>query len=84
MEIYDCIGNRKAMEDGKSVPIGSHVGHSKPPAPIGSQTQPSYPIRDKNRINSMGKKGCLCWSMKGHGREVVKVWREGNRGVRGS
>jgi hypothetical protein len=29
---------------------------NQPPVPIGSQTQPSEPIRDKNRINSLALK----------------------------
>jgi hypothetical protein len=39
------------MEDSKSVPTGSPVGRNEPPVPIGSHTQPSEPIGDKNRIN---------------------------------
>jgi hypothetical protein len=41
------------MEERKSVPVGSSVGHNKPPVRIGSQTQPSESIGDKNRINNM-------------------------------
>jgi hypothetical protein len=37
----------------KSVPVGSPVGQNEPPVPIGSHTQPSEPIGDKNRITSM-------------------------------
>jgi hypothetical protein len=40
------------MENSKSVPVGSPVGQNEPPVPIGSQTQPSEPIGDKNRITN--------------------------------
>jgi hypothetical protein len=46
------IGNMREMEDSKSILAGSPVAHNEPPVPIGSQTQPSEPIGDKNRIIS--------------------------------
>jgi hypothetical protein len=45
------------MEDSKWAPIGSAVGQIEPLLPIGSHTQPSEPVGDKNRINSMVFKG---------------------------
>jgi hypothetical protein len=52
----DYTGRRKGMEDRKSVLIGSPVEQKEPPVPIGSHTQPSEPIGDKNRITSLALK----------------------------
>jgi hypothetical protein len=52
-ESLDYTISRSEMEDIKSVPVGSPVGQNEPPIPIGSHTQPSEPIRDKNVITSM-------------------------------
>jgi hypothetical protein len=46
------IGNRREMEDSKSVPVGSPVAQNEPPVPIGCQTQQNEPIGDKNRTIS--------------------------------
>jgi hypothetical protein len=51
-EIPEYTGNRREMEDIKSIPIGSPVAQNEPPVPIGSQTQQSEPVGDKNRITS--------------------------------
>jgi hypothetical protein len=40
-EISDYTGNRREMQDSKSVPIGCPIGQNEPPAPIGCPTQPS-------------------------------------------
>jgi hypothetical protein len=52
-EILDYIGNRREMEDRKSVPVGFPVGQNELPVPTGCQAQPSKPIGDKNRITSL-------------------------------
>jgi hypothetical protein len=44
------------MEDANSIPVGSPVGQNEPPVPIGSHTQPSEPIGDRNRIASLAVK----------------------------
>jgi hypothetical protein len=44
------------MEDSKSVPVSSPIGHNKPPLSIGSQIQPSESSGDKIRINNMSLK----------------------------
>jgi hypothetical protein len=41
------------MEDSKSVSVRPPAGQNEPPVFIGSQTQPSEPIGDKNRITSL-------------------------------
>jgi hypothetical protein len=48
------------MVDSKSIPAGSSVEHNEQPVPIGSQTQPSEPKGDKNRIISMALKSADC------------------------
>jgi hypothetical protein len=58
-EILDYIRNRREMEDGNSVPIGSPIGQNEPPVPTGSHIQLSKPTGDKNRIISMALKGQL-------------------------
>jgi hypothetical protein len=52
-EISEYVENRREIEDSKSVPVGSLVGQNETLEPIGSHTQPSEPIGDKNRITSM-------------------------------
>jgi hypothetical protein len=54
------VGNRWEMEDRKLVHIGSLVGENEPPVSIGSHTQPSEPIGDKNRITSAALKKAGC------------------------
>jgi hypothetical protein len=62
------------MEDSETVPAGSPVEQNEPPVSVGSHTQQSEPIGDKNRINSMDlKKGRLCWSRRGQGRSCKGV-----------
>jgi hypothetical protein len=53
-EISDYTGNRREMEDNKSVAVGSPVAQNEPPVPIGSHTQPSEPIGDKKQDNYHG------------------------------
>jgi hypothetical protein len=48
-ETSNYTGNRREMEDSKSVPFGLPVGQNELPEPTGSQTQLSKPIGDKNR-----------------------------------
>jgi hypothetical protein len=59
------------MEDSESGPIGSPVGQNEPPVPIGSQTQPSEPIGDKNRITSLALKRAVCAGIGNDGGEAV-------------
>jgi hypothetical protein len=61
----DYIGNTREMENSKSVPIGSPVARNEPPVSIGSQTQPSEPLRDKNWITSMALKKAICVGLGG-------------------
>jgi hypothetical protein len=49
-DISDYIGNRREMEDSKSVPVGSPIGQIEPPVRIGSHAQPSEPVGEKKRI----------------------------------
>jgi hypothetical protein len=51
-EISDYIGNRREMEDRKSVPVDPPVEQNELPLLTGSQTQQSEPIGDLNRITS--------------------------------
>jgi hypothetical protein len=71
------------MGDCESVAVGSPVGQNEPPVPIGSQTQPSEPIGDKNRITSLALKRAVCAGLGNEGGEVVSVWWTENRGVWG-
>lgn len=70
------MGNRREMEDTKSVPVGSHVAQNEPPIPSGPQTQPSEPVGD--RITREGLKG-LVVLVHENTREVAMVWWTGNR-----
>jgi hypothetical protein len=63
------------MEDSKSVPIGSPAGQNEPPVSIGSQTQPSEPIGDKNRITSLALKRAVFAGL-GEDRISDVVWCE--------
>jgi hypothetical protein len=72
-EISDYIGNRKEMEDSKSVLVGSPIGQNEPPVPSGSQTQPREPIGDKNRIASRVLKRAICADLGNDRGEVVWV-----------
>jgi hypothetical protein len=56
-EISDYTGNRTETEDGKSVPVGLQ---NEPPVTIGSQTQLSEPIGDRNRIRRLALKRAAC------------------------
>jgi hypothetical protein len=49
-KISDYVGNRKEMEDRKSIPVGSPAGQNEMPVRIGCQKQQSEPIGDENRI----------------------------------
>jgi hypothetical protein len=60
VEISDYIGNRREMEDSKSVPVGLPVGQNEPPLSIGCHTQSSEPIREKNRITNRALKSATC------------------------
>jgi hypothetical protein len=64
------------MED-KSVPVGSPVGQNEPPVLIGSHTQPSEPIGNKNRITSMALEKAVCVGLEKDRAEVVRLlWAE--------
>jgi hypothetical protein len=68
-EISDYVGNRREMEDRKSVPIGSPVGQNEPPVPhwLSHTTEPTN--RRQEQDNQHGpEKGRLCWCRKRHGR----------------
>jgi hypothetical protein len=52
----------------KSISIGSPIGQNEPPVPIGSHTQPSEPIGDKNRV------GSLFASLGKDRGEVMRLW----------
>jgi hypothetical protein len=56
VDISDYIENRREMQDSKLVLAGSPVGQSEPPVLIGSQTQLSEPVEDKNRLTNMALK----------------------------
>jgi hypothetical protein len=58
--IYDYVENRREIEEQNPIPIGSPVGQNELPLPTGSQTQPSEPIGDKNRITNMALKRARC------------------------
>jgi hypothetical protein len=73
-EISDYIGNRREIEDSKSVPIGLSVGQNELLVPIGSHTQLSEPIGDKNRITSMALRRAGCAGLGKDGSEVVRMW----------
>jgi hypothetical protein len=61
-KISDYIGNKREVEDRKSLPVGSPVGQNEPPVPIGSQTQRSEPTGDKNRKTShLLSRSFLAW-----------------------
>jgi hypothetical protein len=66
-------GNRREMEDCKSVPVGSPVGQNEPPVHIGCPTQPSNPTGDENRITSMTLKRAGCAGLEKDRGEVVRV-----------
>jgi hypothetical protein len=51
--LAEMSGNKKEMENNKSVTAASPIGHSKPPVPIDSHTEPSESIGDKNRITDL-------------------------------
>jgi hypothetical protein len=53
-EMSECVGERREMEDSKSVPVGLPVVHNEPPAPIGSQIQLSEPAENKNMVLKKG------------------------------
>jgi hypothetical protein len=73
-EISNEIGNRKAMEHSKSVPVGSPVGQNEPSVPVGSHTQPREPIGDMNRITSMTCERAGCAGLGNYRGKVVMVW----------
>jgi hypothetical protein len=60
-KISDYIGNRRGMEDSKSVPAGSPVGQNEPPVSTSSETQLSEPIGDKNRLTSLSLRANRYW-----------------------
>jgi hypothetical protein len=55
-KISNYIGHRREVVNSKSVPVGSLVGQNEPPVRIGSDTQPSEPIGDKNWITNIALK----------------------------
>jgi hypothetical protein len=77
-EILDYIGKRREMEDSNSVPDGSPVAQNEPPVPIGSHTQPSEPIGDKNRITIMALKRAGGAGLGKDRGEAVRAWWAGN------
>jgi hypothetical protein len=65
----------------KSVPVGAPVGQDEPPVPIGSQTKPSEPTRDKNNITYRALKRAVCAGLGKDRGVVVRVWWADNRVV---
>jgi hypothetical protein len=51
-EILDRVGNKRELEDSKSVPVGLPVGQNEPPVPIGCHTQPGEQTGGKNRMTN--------------------------------
>jgi hypothetical protein len=57
--ISDYVGNVREMED-KLVPVCLSIEQNEPAVSIGSHTQPSKSIGNKNRIISMAPKRTGC------------------------
>jgi hypothetical protein len=63
--------------DSKSVPAASLTGQNEPPVPIGSHTQQTEPIADKNRITSLALKRAGYVGLRKDRGELVRVlWSE--------
>jgi hypothetical protein len=61
-------------------PVGSPIGHNAPPLPIGSHTQPSEPIGDKNRITCLALKSVGFAGLGKNLGEAVRLWWVENPG----
>jgi hypothetical protein len=62
-EISGYIGKRREIEGSKSVPAGSSVEQNDPPVLIGSHTQLSEPVGDKDTITSLAQERAFCASL---------------------